>query len=93
MEISYSDMGIINAAMGKHADLLQVVGSELHLHWWTNEGSDKLVVEDFSGHRDYFDNFIKVVLEYTNTFNNRFGDPLRIDSDRYLNLRKVYLGE
>ena len=93
MNITYNDMFQIQTAMGKHVDLLQVVGNKLHLSWWTNSHVEKLVVTDFSGHRNYYFTFIRKVLNITKAFNEKEGCTVYKDSKEYLQLRNVFLNE
>ena len=92
MDITFNNMAIIHKVMGRHADLLKVEGDKLHLCWWNNNGSKSLVVDDFNGHRNYFDPFIKKVLLLSEEFNTLHGDEYMTDSEGYLGARKAYLG-
>ena len=92
MKISCCDVIQIKNAMGKNHDLLLIEDDTMTLSWWTNEGAEKLVVNDFNGHASYFFPFIKKVLTTSEGFNNLYDEGYKEDSDRYLTLRSSHLG-
>ena len=93
MKISFTDISQIYTAMGKHLPYLAVEGEDLKLQWWTNEHQLDLVVTDFSGHRGYFDPFMKKILLMTKGFEAKVSCPFRKESKQFLLLCNAYLGE
>ncbi len=92
MRISFNDMQQIHTAMGSHNPYLAVEGNVLKLQWWDSSHKVDLIVDDFSGHRDYYFNFIKKILLMTRDFEGVCTFKLE-PTKQYLLLCNAYLGE